>query len=464
MASVIVVGAGPAGYAAAIRAAQLGATVTLIEKEWVGGTCLNIGCIPTKAWVRSAEVFSLVRDAEDFGIMAGSPKPDFPKIKARKDQVVSQLVSGIEQLIKANRIEHLKGQATILSDRRVHVAGQDLDVIREADFVFLATGSKPKSLSIPGAKLPGVVTSRELLSIEDQPQGLVVVGGGVVGMEFASIFSALGTKVTVMEFGSRILAHLDKDVSKRMQLVLKKKGIDFHLNTQVKFIEEGEKGLKIVAEGKKGMMEVEADQVLMATGRIASFDEKALREADIQFESDGILVNSFYQTNQTGVYAIGDCNGICLLAHSASHQAVAAVEHALLQKEPVDHVVPSCVFTLPEVSSVGLTEELCKRSGQDCRTSKFSFAANGKAVSLGAAEGFVKWIANEEGRLLGAQIMGPHASDLIHEAALAIDQGMDAADVFHMVHAHPTLSEAVHEAAGGLLGQAIHIAPARKRR
>jgi dihydrolipoamide dehydrogenase len=202
----------------------------------------------------------------------------------------------------------------------------------------------------------------------------------------------------------------------------------------------------------------------MATGRVPSFDEKALTEAEIQFEADGISVNSFYQTNQTGIYAIGDCNGICLLAHSASHQAVAAVEHALLQEEPEGRIVPSCVFTLPEVSSVGMTEAGCKRTGQVCRTSKFSFAANGKAVSLGESDGFVKWIANEEGKLLGAQIMGPHASDLIHEATLAIQNELTAADVFHTVHAHPTLSEAVHEAAGGLLGEAIHIAPVRKRK
>lgn len=463
MASIIVVGAGPAGYAAAIRAAQLGATVTLVEREWVGGTCLNIGCIPTKAWVRSAEVFSLVRDAEEFGVIAEPPKADFSKIKARKDAVVEQLVSGIEQLIKANRIEHLVGEAKILPGRRVHVVGEELDVVREADFVILATGSKPRALPIPGADLEGVLTSRELLSISEQPKRLVIVGGGVVGMEFASIFSALGTEVTVVEFGDRILSHLDKDVSKRMQLILKKKGIAFHLNTQVKFVEESDTGLKIVAEGKKGMIELQADRILMATGRVPSFDEKALKEAEIQFEQDGILVNAFYQTNQTGIYAVGDCNGICLLAHSASHQAVAAVEHALLKKESNHQVVPSCVFTLPEVSSVGMTEEVCKRTGQICEISKFSFAANGKAVSLGEGEGFVKWIANDEGVLLGAQILGPHASDLIHEATLAIQNGLTASEVFHTVHAHPTLSEAVHEAAGGLLGEAIHIAPAKKR-
>ncbi len=464
MASVIVVGAGPAGYAAAIRAAQLGATVTLIEKEWVGGTCLNIGCIPTKAWVRSAEVFSLVKEAADFGVLTDAPKADFSKIKSRKDEVVAQLVSGIEQLIKGNRIEHMIGEAKILSGRRVQVTGENLDVVREADFIFLATGSKPRLLPIPGADLPGVLTSRELLSIEEQPKRMVIVGGGVVGMEFASIFSALGTEVTVVEYSDRILSHLDKDVSKRMQLVLKKKGIQFHLNTQVKFIEEDQDGLKVVAEGKKGLVEWQTDRVLMATGRVPSFDKSALTEAEIQFEKAGILVNTFYQTNQTGVYAIGDCNGICLLAHSASHQAVAAVEHALLKKEPSHQVVPSCVFTLPEVSSVGMTEEVCKRSGQVCQTSKFSFAANGKAVSLGEGEGFVKWIANDEGVLLGAQILGPHASDLIHEATLAIQNGLTAADVFHTVHAHPTLSEAVHEAAGGLLGEAIHIAPPKKRK
>lgn len=464
MASVIIVGAGPAGYAAAIRAAQLGATVTLIEKEWVGGTCLNIGCIPTKAWVRSAEVFSLVQHAGEYGVVAEASRPDFTKIKTRKDEVVAQLVSGIEQLIKANKIEHLVGEAKVLPGKRVHVVGEGIDVVREADFLFLATGSKPRNLGIPGADLPGVVTSRELLSIETQPERLLVIGGGVVGMEFASIFSALGTSVTVVEFGDQILSHLDKDVSKRMQLLLKKKGIEFAMKTRVEFIEEEESGLKVVAEGAKGMTEWQADCVLMATGRVPSFDEKALKAAEIQYETGGILVNSFYQTNQTGIYAIGDCNGICLLAHSASHQAVAAVEHALLQEEPKERIVPSCVFTLPEVSSVGLTEDGCKRTGQLCRTSKFSFAANGKAVSLGESDGFVKWIANDEGKLLGAQILGPHASDLIHEATLAIQNKMTAAQVFHTVHAHPTLSEAVHEAAGGLLGEAIHIAPARKRK
>ena len=464
MASVIVVGAGPAGYVAAIRAAQLGATVTLIEKEWIGGTCLNAGCIPTKAWVRSAEVFSLVQHAEEFGVLAGSPKPDFPKIKSRKDAVVTQLVSGIEQLIKANKIEHLVGEAKILPGKRVQVLGENIDVVREADFIFLATGSKSKVLPIPGADLSGVVTSRELLSIESQPKRLLVIGGGVVGMEFASIFSTLGTKVRVVEFGDQILAHLDKDVSKRMQLIVKKKGIEFALKTQVKFIEADDDGLKVVAEGVKGPVEWQADCVLLATGRGPSFDKEALAEARIQFEADGILVNSFYQTNQTGIYAIGDCNGICLLAHSASHQAVAAVEHALLQQEPRDRVVPSCVFTLPEVSSVGMTETDCKRSGQAYQTSKFSFAANGKAVSLGESDGFVKWIANDEGKLLGAQILGPHASDLIHEATLAIQNELTASEVFHTVHAHPTLSEAVHEAAGGLLGEAIHMTPARKRK
>ncbi len=460
MYDIIVVGGGPGGYVAAIKGAQLGKKVALVEDIRLGGTCLNRGCIPTKALYRSSYVGKLIKDASEFGFDVDGYKVNYPRIKARKDEIVNNLVSGIEALIKANKIDFFHGKGIFLDGNTVQVEGVDEPL--KAEKTIIATGSKPFVPPILGANLPGVITSDEILEIDTLPKRLAVIGGGVVGTEFAGIFAQLGVEVTLIEMLPRILFNFDEELVRRLNVFIKKSGVNILASAKVSKIDQLETGLKISVETKKGVEELEVDMCLMAGGRRPNL--KGLENLDLTLKQNGgILTNEKMETSIPDVYAIGDCTGGIMLAHVASTEAMVAAENIAGKKSIMDYTcVPSVVFTYPELSSVGLTEELCKEQGVEYKVSKFNFAANGKALAEGEPEGTVKIIANNDNIIIGVHILGPHSSDLIAEGALAVRNKLKAEDIYRTIHAHPTLAETFAEAAHGIDGDIIHQAPKRR--
>lgn len=465
---IAIIGAGPGGYVAAIRAAQLGANVTLIENREVGGTCLNRGCIPTKTYFRNAEIMSSLKKADEFGIHVDGYKLDGKALLERKQSVVNNLVFGIEKLIEAyDNIEFIAGTASIKNKNTLNVTlldGNNKEVV--ADNIIIATGSFPQMTETVGVDLKGVITSDDLLELDHIPETLIVVGGGVIGLEFASIYKELGSNVILL--ASRILKDSDKEIGKRLTPLLKKQGIETYVDIRAKeILKDGDK-LKVIAKYKEKDEEIEVvgDYVLIASGRKALIKDLNLDEVGIEYNNTGIVVNDEYETNIQGIYAIGDVNSKGIqLAHVASAQGEYVVEK-ILGHEPdivLEHW-PACVFTMNEVAQVGYTEEQLKEKEIDYKVSKFMFSANGKALSLGERDGIVKILAsNDDNKILGVHILGPHANDLIHEGALAISNNLDAAAITRTIHAHPTLSEAMFEASLGLNDLAIHIAPKKKR-
>ena len=466
---IAIIGAGPGGYVAAIRAAQLGADVYLIENREVGGTCLNRGCIPTKTYFRNAEIMSSLKRANEFGITVDGYKLDGKALQERKQNVVNNLVTGIEKLISSYKnIEFIAGTAALKDKNTVAVElkdGGNREV--EADNIIIATGSYPQMTETKGVNLEGVITSDELLALDHIPETLIVVGGGVIGLEFASIYKELGSHVILL--ASRILKDSDKEIGKRLTPMLKKQGIETYVDIRAKEItKEGDK-LKVLAKYKEKDEEIEVagDYVLIASGRGPLIEGLNLEGVGIESNRKGIVVNDDFETTVEGIYAIGDVNSKGIqLAHVASAQGEYVVEKIMGHNPDIvlEHF-PSCVFTMNEVAQVGFTEEQLKEKGIEYKTSKFMFSANGKALSLGEPEGIVKILAGkDDNKLLGVHILGAHANDLIHEGALAIANDMDASAITRTIHAHPTLSEAVHETALGLNDGAIHIAPKRKRK
>ncbi len=464
MKEIIIIGAGPGGYESAIRAAQLGAKVYLVERDEVGGTCLNRGCIPTKALYRNAEIIHTLHQADAFGIEMDHFNINLDKIRSRKEQVVSDLVGGIVQLLEANGVELVRGIARFENANTVVVSTPDGERTLTADHIIVATGSKPIQIPIPGADHPGIFTSNEMLELKEIPKRLLVVGGGVVGIEFAGIYRMFGSEVTVIDFAPNILPFLDADLTKRLAMSLKKMGIAIDTKVAVKAIVENNGVFTVTAEDKKGEKIYEADAVLMSVGRAPNIQGLSLEAAGVAFDKKGITVDAQFRTNVENIYAIGDVNGLWMLAHVASHQGIEVVERLLGEEPHIDQsVVPSCVFTFPEVASVGATETELEAKGVEYQSSKFMFAANGKALSLGEGDGFVK-VLEVDGKIAGVHILGPHASDLIHEGALAISKGMTVADIAGVIHAHPTLSEAFVEATLGLKNAAIHMVPKKPRK
>ena len=453
---VVIIGGGPGGYVAAIHAAHMGAKVALIEKDaTLGGTCLNRGCIPTKALVRSAEVMLDARRASDFGIDIDNIKLNFGKVMTRKRNIVAQLVAGVDQLMKANKISVYKGVGRILSPRLVKVNDEEIATKK----IIIATGSEKTLLPIPGLDLPGMLTTDDALELTELPKSLVVIGGSHVGTEFASIFNALGTKVTIVKRRPLRLEPVDEEIGRRFAQMLPRQGIDVKIGAAVKAIRKGEDSLRVVWDTPEGEQGVEAQMVLMGTGRQPYTEGLGLPELGIRMDGPAIVVNERLETNIDGVYAIGDALGKSMLAHVASYEGEIAVENALGRTRQADYrAVPSCVFTYPEVASVGITEADANDSGIPYKVSKFPFLALGRAVAMGDTMGLVKMICNaENGSVLGMHIMGPHASELIAEGTLAIQMGATARDIAFTLHAHPTLPEAIHETAMGQLDGSIHF-------
>ncbi|MGI6065388.1 MAG: dihydrolipoyl dehydrogenase [Bacillota bacterium] len=462
---LIVIGGGPGGYVAAIRAAQLGAKVVLIEEEKLGGTCLNRGCIPTKALFKNAQVINTIKSVDEFGINTGDFSFDMKRAQERKKDIVGQLRGGICQLLKANGVEYMQGRGRLIDGCSVEVVSTvgDKETL-DAKNILIATGSLPSMLPIPGMELPGVMTSNEVLELDRVPKSMVIIGGGVVGIEFAGIFHSFGTKVTVLEYLPRILPMMDEEIVKRFTMLFKRRGIKIETGIEVKEVCRGEEGLVVKALGKKGEAEYWGETVLVSAGRSINIDGLNLDEAGVKYNRKGILVDDKYRTSLPSVYAIGDVIGGQMLAHVASEEGIAAVENMLGNNGSINgsinhDAVPSCVFSFPEIAAVGLTEQEAKKKNIPYLVSKFPFGANGKALTMGESDGLVKVLAQDTGKIIGVHILGPHASDLIHEAALAVENGLTANDIGKTVHAHPTLGEAFLEAALGIKNKAIHLAP-----
>ena len=438
---IIIIGAGPGGYETAVRAARLGQQVVIIEKDRLGGTCLNAGCIPTKCLCHTADTLEVLRER---GIQLDSE--ELAKAVAHKDETVERLRSGIAMLMKTPGITLVEGEAQFVDTHTVRVKTEEGEQVFTAPHIIIATGSTTKFLPIEGAHAKGVLTSTEMLSLTSLPKRLCIIGGGVIGIEFASIFCSFGVEVEVVEFMKEILPPFDRDLAKRLRTSLKKRGITFHLGAGAKAIHEGEP-MRVDFEEKGKLQSLECDMVLMAVGRAANVGALNLDDIGIKYSPRGIQVDECMQTSVPGIYAIGDVNGLCQLAHAATFQGYCALEHITGSASSVYQaalkVIPSAVFSSPEAAMVGATEEQLAEAGVEYRSLKSFYRANGKALSMDADDGLVKLLVSLDGELLGAHILGAHASDLIHELALLMRMGGKVDDLAHTVHAHPSLSEIV---------------------
>ena len=460
--NVIVIGGGPGGYVAAIRAAQLGASVTVVEKEHLGGTCLNVGCIPTKCLLRSAELLEDMRTrGAELGVKADDLTVDFPQVIAHKAQVSKQLTMGIAGLLKMNKIAKVDGEAVFTGEKAIRVKKADgTEEDMAADAIIVAAGSVNSQPPIPGLKEnPNCIDSTGALSLETLPESMVVIGGGVIGLELACAYAAFGTKVTVVEAMDHMLPMLDGDLTKVGVKHMKKMGIEFHLESPVQAVEESPVGAKVVCKDKTGeTVSFEAEKVLVAIGRKANTASLNLEAGRLDNDRGRIIVNDKMETSVPGVYAIGDCvMGYAQLAHTASAMGEVAAENICgLEAHYDEKTNPTCVYMEPEAASVGLTEERAKAQGLAYKVGKFPLMANGKSLILNGGEGLVKILSSEGGAVLGMHIIGPRATDLISEGALAIRMGASVEDLISTIHSHPTVSEAVREAALNVEKRAIH--------
>jgi dihydrolipoamide dehydrogenase len=454
-----IVGGGPAGYVAALRATQLGASVVLVEKDRVGGTCLNRGCIPTKALIRSAEALVEARDGAKLGVeLASQPVANFSRMMARKNEVVNSLVSGVESLLAAGRVRVEHGNASLARAGDIwRVATADADI--SARRVILATGSTPARLPVPGSALANVLTSTEALDLDHIPASIVIAGGNVIGLEFACLFWALGAKVTVVEMLPGLLPASDERYAARMLAILRGRGVDVRLGARVVAIEQAEASLSVRVATAQSESLVQGEIVLLATGQRPFTDDLGLEALGVTMNRRAIAVNEFMETNLPGLYAAGDCTGGQMLAHVASNAGAVAADNALGHRHAVDlKAVPACIWTMPEIAAVGLTERQAKDQGHAVIVGRFPFAALGRALAMGETEGQVRLVCEAgTGVVLGMHVMGPHASDLIAEGALAVRLGLTARQIADTIHAHPTLPEATAEAALSVYGEAIHL-------
>jgi len=457
---VVIIGGGPGGYVAAIKAAHLGLKAVLVEKDKLGGICLNKGCIPTKALISTTEILNHIQRAEEFGIQVKDYSFDFPAIMKRKDLITRRLSSGVEQLMKANQVRVVLGEGQIVEPGKVEIIDTtgEKEVIKTKNIV-IATGSKVIKLPIPGIDSEGVITSDEALSLSELPSKMIIIGGGVVGIEFAGIFKALGVEVTVVEMLPRILLPVDEEIARRLTMSLKRKGIEILTDCKVKGIKKNNQNLEVLVSTSEGEKKLKTEKVLLAAGRVPELGNIDVQRLGIELDKGAIKVNEKMRTNIPGIYAVGDVVGKIMLAHVASREGIVAVENISGKEVLMDYkVVPNCVFSMPEVASVGLTEAEARKENNNIKVSKFPFMANGKALGMGETEGMVKIIAEADtSELLGVHILGVHASDLIAEGALALSMEATAEEIVNTIHAHPTLAEAIAEAAEGIIGKPIHL-------
>ena len=461
--NIIVIGGGPVGYVAAIRAAQLGAQVTVIEKEHLGGTCLNVGCIPTKCLLHSAELVSQIKEqGADIGVEVEGVKVNFPKVIAHKNEISKKLTGGIAGLFKMNKVKKLDGEASFIGPRKLSVKKSDgTTETMTADAIIVATGSVNAVPPIPGIREnPNCIDSTGALNLEALPRTMVVIGGGVIGLELACAYAAFGTKITVVEAMDHMLPMLDGDLTAIGVAHMKKMGMEFHLECPVQSVEASPVGARVVCKNKAGeTVSFETEKVLVAIGRKANTASLNLDAGGLKHDRGRILVNEKMETSVPGVYAVGDCvMGHAQLAHTASAMGEVAAENICGVPAVYDESTnPTCVYMEPEAASVGLTEEQCKAKGIACKVGKFPMSANGKALILNGGEGLVKIIAGAKyGEVLGMHIIGPRATDLIAEGALAIRVEATLDELISTIHSHPTVTETMREAALHAEKRAIH--------
>lgn len=455
---VVIIGGGPGGYVAAIRGAQLGLKVGLVEREWLGGVCLNIGCIPSKALLQNAAVLRYMQNAKDYGITIDHFSADFDAAVTRSRQVSSRLVKGVEFLMKKNKIDVFMDEAILNSKRQVELkkGGQKLD----AKNVIIATGTRPRG--IPGLELDSsnVISSREAIVLRQVPNPLVIVGASAIGVEFATIYRAYGAEITILEMLPHLLPKEDEEVSVEFEKQMQRAGIKFKTNARVERAERKDGQIDLHVTTPKGTEIVPAQKVLVAVGVQPNSDNIGLEALGVKIDRGAVVVDDLMKTTAPGIYAIGDVTMKLALAHVASAQGVIAVE-AIAEKEtrPLDlNSVPRCTYAHPQVASLGLTEAQARESGAELSIGKFPFRANGKALALNEFDGFVKIIADKKfGEILGVHMIGPEVTDLTGELSLAKSMELTPAEIAHAVHAHPTLTEVVAEAALGTMGQSIHI-------
>ena len=455
----LVIGAGPGGYVAAIRATQMGQNVTIIEREFLGGVCSNVGCIPSKVLISVGHRFEQAKHSEDMGVVVQEVKLDWTKVQQFKKGIVSKLVGGVKILLKGNKIDIVKGQAYFVDKHTVRVIEGDSTETYTFNNVIIATGSRP--VEIPTFKFSDrVLNSTGALSLQEVPGKLVVIGGGYIGTELGSAYANLGSQVTIIEGGKDILAGFEKQMTQIVKKGLKKKGVEIEVNASAKGVEETENGVVVTYEVGGEEKKVEADYVLVTVGRRPNTDEMGLEGVGIEFGERGLInVDKQCRTNIPNIYAIGDIVAGPQLAHKASYEGKVAAEAIAGEKSIVDYLaVPAVCFTDPEMATVGYNEDQAKAEGIEYTAAKFPFAVNGRALALNLTEGFVKLVARkEDGILIGAHIVGAGASDMIAELTLAIESGMTAEDVACTIHAHPTLGEMTMEAAEVIIGRPIHM-------
>ncbi len=458
---VIVLGSGPGGYPAAIRASQLGKKVVIVERESLGGICLNWGCIPTKALLKSAQVFEYAKHAADYGIEVNDPKQNFGNVIKRSRGVADKMNKGVTFLMKKNKIDVVMGNGKLIAPDRLEVTDKDgKKQVLEAKNIVIATGARSREL--PALKIDGkkIVGYRDAMNLPNQPKSMIVVGSGAIGTEFAYFYNSMGTKVTIVEFLPRIVPVEDEDISKELDKNFKKQGIDIMVNSEVVSVDTSGEGVKAKIKTADGETTLEADILLSAVGITANLENIGLEELGIKTDKGRIIVDGNLQTNVPGIYAIGDCTPNQALAHKATKEGINAAEHLAGEKpEPIDYNnVPGCTYCSPEVASVGYTEKAAKDAGYELKIGKFPFIASGKATASGSTEGFVKIIYDAKyGELLGCHMIGNNVTELIAEIATARKLETTAHEILNAIHPHPTMSEAVKEATAVAYGEATDI-------
>ncbi|NJL12763.1 MAG: dihydrolipoyl dehydrogenase [Microscillaceae bacterium] len=458
---VLVIGGGPGGYVAAIRASQLGKKVAVVEKEALGGICLNWGCIPTKALLKSAQVFEYIRHAHDYGIEVKEAQIDFGAMIQRSRQVADGMSKGVQFLFRKNKIDALMGFGKLLPSNKVEVTAADgQKTIHEASHIILATGGRAREL--PNLKIDGqkIIEYRRAMSLDKKPASLVVVGSGAIGVEFAYFYNAIGTKVTIVEFLPNIVPNEDDEISKQLERIYKKAGIEIMTNSEVTHVDTSGDKCKVFVKTAKGEQTLECDLVLSAVGVATNLEGLGLEEAGVKTERGKVLVDEYYRTNVPGVYAIGDITHGPALAHVASAEGILCVEKiAGHHPEPLDYNnLPGCTYCQPEIASVGYTEKQAREAGYEIRVGKFPFSASGKASAAGVKDGFVKLIFDAKyGEFLGAHMIGANVTEMIAEVVAARKLETTGYEIIKSVHPHPTMSEAIMEAAAAAYDEVIHL-------
>ena len=452
---IIIIGSGPAGYVAAVRAAQLGRKTALVERAEAGGTCLNWGCIPTKALLKSAQALNYCRNAANYGIeVAGEVKPDMAKIVARSRTVAENMNKGVMLLLKKYGIEIIRGFGKLTSAKTIDVDGTTY----EADNIILATGARPREMPFMPIDHEHIISSKDALALDRIPESIIVVGSGAIGCEFAYLYATLGAKVTIIEYMPQILPLEDEEIAKAMERTFRKLRTTVMTSTTVKSVRIQNGRCEVEIEGKKGAETLNAETVLSAVGIKSNIEDIGLEEIGIKVERDKVVVDENFRTSVDGVYAVGDIIATPALAHVASAEAIHCVEAICgLQPKKIDYSsIPSCIFTSPEIASVGLTEKQAAEQGIEYSVGRFQFAASGKAMAAGERDGFVKLISDGEKRIIGAHMIGANVTEMLGEPTLAKTLGATAEDIAHTIHSHPTMNEGVMEAAEQILGYAIH--------